>query len=83
MEESLLNKVFNDAPMTSTAAIVYGLEHTPTFTISLLHGLLFAAATDFHTRIEDQNFALQLHDLMSKCGPWQYARARKGWRPVV
>jgi hypothetical protein len=58
--------------MTSTAAIVYGLEHAPTFTISLLHGLLFATATEFHTRIEDENFAHQLHDLMSKCGPWQY-----------
>jgi hypothetical protein len=72
MEESLLDKAFQLAPMTSKAAIAYGLEHAPTFTISALQGLLFAAATEYHTRIEDREFAHQLYDLMSGCGPWQY-----------
>jgi hypothetical protein len=56
MEESLLDKAFRLAPMSSAASIAYGLEHAPTFTISLLNGLLFASATEYHTRIEDENF---------------------------
>jgi hypothetical protein len=72
MEESPLDKALRLAPMSSAASIAYGLEHAPTFTISLLNGLLFAAATEYHTRIEDENFVRQLHGLMSTCGPWQY-----------
>ena len=55
MEESLLNKAFRLAPLTSAACIAYGLEHAPKFTISLLNGLFFAAATDYHTQLEDQS----------------------------
>jgi hypothetical protein len=72
MEESLLDRALRLAPMSSAASIAYGLEHAPTFTISLLNGLLFAAATEYHTQIEDENFVRQLHGLMSTCGPWQY-----------
>ena len=52
---SLLNKAFRLAPLTSAASIAYGLEHAPKFTISLLNGLLFAAATDYHAQLEDQD----------------------------
>jgi len=72
MEESLLNKAFRLAPLTSVAGIAYGLEHAPKFTISLLNGLLFAAATEYHTRLEDQAFAHRLSALMATCGPWRY-----------
>jgi hypothetical protein len=72
MDESLLNKAFRLAPLTSAASIAYGLEHAPKFTISLLNGLLFAAATEYHTRLEDRTFAHQLATLMASCGPWQY-----------
>jgi hypothetical protein len=72
MEESLLNKAFRLAPLTSAAGVAYGLEHTPRFTISLLNGLLFAAATDYHARLEDQAFAHLLCGLMATCGPWRY-----------
>src|SRR5712672_2007076 len=70
MEESLLNKAFRLAPLTSAAGVAYGLEHAPTFTINLLNGLLFAAATEYHTRLEDQAFAHRLSALMASCGPW-------------
>jgi hypothetical protein len=72
MEESLLNKAFRLAPLTSAASIAYGLEHEPKFTISLLNGLLFAAATDYHAELEDQTFTQQLTALMTASGPWQY-----------
>ena len=72
MEESLLNKAFRLAPLTSAAGIAYGLEHAPKFTINLLNGLLFAAATDYHAQLEDQAFAHLLSALMATCGPWRY-----------
>jgi len=72
MEESLLNKAFRLAPLTSAAGIAYGLEHAPTFTINLLNGLLFAATTEYQAQLEDQTFAHQLATLMASCGPWQY-----------
>jgi hypothetical protein len=72
MEESLLNKAFRLAPLTSVAGIAYGLEHTPRFTINLLNGLLFAATTDYHAQLEDQAFAHLLSGLMATCGPWRY-----------
>jgi hypothetical protein len=71
-EESLLNKAFRLAPLTSAAGIAYGLEHAPKFTISLLNGLLFAAATEYHTQLEDRAFAHQLAALMASCGPWRH-----------
>ena len=61
MEESLLDRALRLAPMSGAASIAYGLEHAPTFTISLLNGLLFAAVTEYHTRIEDESFVRQLH----------------------
>ncbi|MEA2817967.1 MAG: hypothetical protein QOI93_5871 [Rhodospirillaceae bacterium] len=72
MEESLLNKAFRLAPLTSAAGIAYGLEHAPKFTINLLNGLFFAAATDYHAQLEDQAFAHRLSALMATCGPWRY-----------
>jgi hypothetical protein len=58
--------------MTSVAGIAYGLDHAPQFTINALNGLLYAAATEYQTRVEDQIFAHQLAALMASCGPWQY-----------
>jgi hypothetical protein len=78
MDDSLLNKAFKLAPMTSAAGIAYGVEHAPTFTLSLLNGLLFEAATDYEARVEDERFARQLRDLMSKCGPWRYGPETAG-----
>ena len=78
MEESLLNKAFRLAPLTSAASIAYGLEHAPKFTISLLNGLLFAAATEYHAQLEDRTFAHQLATLMASCGPWQYGPETSG-----
>jgi hypothetical protein len=58
--------------MATASGIAYGLEHAPRFTINLLHALLFEAATKYQARIEDEQFARRLADLMSRCGPWQY-----------
>jgi hypothetical protein len=77
MEESLLNKAFRLAPMSIAASIAYGLEHAPTFTISLLNGVLFAAATEYHSRIEDREFAHQLYDPMSGCGRGSTGRRQR------
>jgi hypothetical protein len=60
VDESLLSKAFRLAPLTSTAAIAYGLEHAPRFTISALNGLLFAAATEHNARLEERTFQRQL-----------------------
>ena len=78
MEESLLNKAFRLAPMSSAAGIAYGLEHAPKFTINLLNGLLFAAATDYHTQLEDRAFAQHLATLMVSCGPWRFGPETAG-----
>jgi hypothetical protein len=72
MDTSLLRKAFEAAPLSTTAAIAYGLEHSPRFTVSALNGLLFAAATKYHSQIEDRLFADQLQALMASCGPWQH-----------
>lgn len=72
MRDSLLRKAFEAAPLTSAAAVAYGLEHAPRFTVNALNGLLFAAATDYQTQLEDRRFAEQLQTLMSECGPWRF-----------
>jgi hypothetical protein len=70
--ESLLEKAFRLAPFSSTAAIAYGLEHAPKFTISALNGLLFAAAAEHFSELESRTFQRQLTTLMADCGPWKY-----------
>jgi hypothetical protein len=72
MDRSLLGELFERAPMASVAATAYGLAHSPRFTVNALNGLLYAAATELHTHLEDQAFAQQLVAMMSKCGPWRF-----------
>lgn len=57
--------------MGTVAAVSYGLEQAPKFTLSVLNGALFAAATNLQARIENQRFAEQLIELMRDCGPWR------------
>lgn len=39
MTESLFAKAFRTAPLGSTAALVYGLDHAPRLTLAVLNGL--------------------------------------------
>jgi hypothetical protein len=57
MNASLLRKAFEAAPISTTPAIAYGLEHSPRFTLSALNSLVFAAATQYHSELEDRLFA--------------------------
>jgi hypothetical protein len=72
VNESLLRKAFEFAPYTSVSAIAYGLEHSPKFTLSLLNGLMFAAASDYQAHLEERDFANKFSTLMADCGPWQH-----------
>ena len=39
MTESLFAKAFRSAPLTTTGALVYGLDHAPKLTLAALNGL--------------------------------------------
>lgn len=71
MSESLLRKAFRDAPLTTAATAVYGLEHAPRFTLSVFNGLLAAEVVDHVAGLEERAFAKQLSELMGTCGPWK------------
>ena len=58
--------------MASTAAVAYGLDHAPKFTINALHALLFAAFSDYQEQAEQKKFVDQFMGLMAARGPWQY-----------
>ncbi len=72
LEESLLGKAFRLAPLTSTAAIAYGLEHAPKFTLNILNGLAMQAMANYVDTIEQRQFHEKLVELMDERGPWRF-----------
>ena len=72
MTEPLFAKAFRAAPLGSTAALVYGLDHAPGLTLAVLNGMAVEALGTFSDQLEQRRYAADLSELMSTAGPWRF-----------
>jgi hypothetical protein len=72
MDESILSKALRLAPLGTASAILFGLEHAPKFTLSVLNGLATEALSSFIEQREQAEFTRNFTALMAKSGPWPY-----------
>src|SRR5476651_1808476 len=72
MGDSLLSKAFRAAPLGTTGALLYGLNHAPGLTLGILNGLAVDALGTLTEQLEQRQYAANMLELMSKSGPWRF-----------
>ena len=72
MIDSVFAKAFRAAPLGSTGALLYGLDHAPGLTLAVLNGLAVDALGRFADQLEQRQHATDLSELMSASGPWRF-----------
>jgi len=72
MSDSILTKAFRAAPLRTTSAVFYGLNHAPKLTLGILNGLAVDALGTFAGQLERRRHAASMLELMAKSGPWRF-----------